>query len=154
INARGRTRHLRRNYRNTRGILEAAAAFANENEDDDGISASPCDPATSVRQGRSRPIFVERCTRREECAAIVAIVKGLITGQLSGQQTERLAPSDIAILYRKTTEALPELVAQLKESIPVVWLNSPDRTGADPRQRILEPGVKVQTIHSAKGLQY
>lgn len=154
IRAQGRTRHLTRNYRNTRAILEAAAAFAGGNEDDDGVSASACDPKSSARGGVSRPIFVERESRREECVAIVAIVKGLLAGQFGDQPIEPLAPSDIAVLYRKTTEALPGLVAQLKESIPVVWLTPPDRAGADPRQRILEPGVKVQTIHSAKGLQY
>lgn len=154
IRARGRTRHLTRNYRNTRAILEAAASFAGGNEDDDGISALACEPASSAREGVSRPIFVERETRREECAAIVALVKGLLAGQLGDQPTEPLVPSDIAILYRKTTDALPGLVAHLTESIPVVWLTPPDRTGADPRQRILEPGIKVQTIHSAKGLQY
>lgn len=107
-----------------------------------------------MRNGRSRPLLIERDTRQEECEAIRAIVNGLLVGELGDQRIERLAPSDIAVLYRRTNDDLPVLVERLKESGPVVWLTPPERAGADPRQRILEPGVKVQTIHSAKGLQY
>ena len=48
---------------------------------------------------------------------------------------------------------LEPLLETLCVIAPVVWLTRPPTSnGPDPRQEVLTPGVKVQTIHSLEGL--
>jgi hypothetical protein len=157
ISAQGRSRILRSNYRNTRAILEAAAPFADEEGDEDGIAGAACDPSRARRSTDLRPILVERSTRDAELEAAEGLVGDLLAGRLAGQRLRPLQPSEIGLLYRRADEpvlaSLEELVGRLGRLAPVVWLNrkAPRR---DPRQEVLQPGIKLQTIHSAKGLQY
>jgi superfamily I DNA/RNA helicase len=64
-------------------------------------------------------------------------------------------PRGIGILYPRlevrTFPVFEQFLARLREVGPVVWLSNKER---DDRRRVAEPGVKVQTIESAKGLQY
>lgn len=154
ISARGRVKPLKENYRNTRPILVAAAPFADDEEDDDGIAAAGCDPAGARREG-PMPVLLECRTREEELETIVSLVRDLLAGELVGEQIQPLRPSEIGLLYRKADRSvtLENLTARLRDLAPVVWLNQ-RATGVDPRQKVLEPGIKLQTIHSAKGLQY
>ncbi len=157
ISAKGRSRILRSNYRNTRAILEAAAPFADEEGDEDGIAGAACDPARARRSTELRPVLMERKTREAELEAVEELVGDLLAGRLAGQRLRPLQPSEIGLLYRRADEpilaSLADLVARLGHLAPVVWLNrkAPRR---DPRQEVLQPGIKLQTIHSAKGLQY
>ena len=155
ITAKGRSRILRTNYRNTRNILAAARTFADDSTDDDGIAATSCDPTQARRDGLFAPLLLARKSRGEELDAIESLVKGLLAGQVKDYVFPALAPSEIGLLYREKTDALELLLEKLRVMAPVVWLSGPQTSnGPDPRQQVLAPGVKVQTIHSSKGLQY
>ena len=149
-------------YRNSREIAALAQVFAEGasasdvgNEDTIGmpsLEVSRCPRAT----GR-KPMLYKESTRQEECARAVQMVKDLLTGCWAGESLpEPLRPEQIGILYRRLTRGDQPLFAHLLDDLqrvaPVRWLNDKDDPKA--RTRVLEPGVKVQTIHAAKGLQY
>jgi ATP-dependent exoDNAse (exonuclease V) beta subunit len=96
--------------------------------------------------------------RQDETENAVEIIRSLIAGRLVGQQLpEALRPSDIAVLIPARTKELnpifPHLCGQLHQrQIPYLWLSNPDDRNA--RTRISENCVKLQSIHSSKGLQY
>src|SRR5690606_13632147 len=50
----------------------------------------------------------------------------------------------------KERNIFKEFLADFNKISPVVWLNADQLS----RKRIGDPGLKIQTIHSAKGLQY
>ncbi len=52
---------------------------------------------------------------------------------------------------RRDAQAIDALRARLEAIAPVVWIRGDD---PESRERVLEPGLKLQTIHSAKGLQH
>lgn len=160
INAQGRTIHkkfdLDKNYRNSKEILELAASFANSDisEDEDGIGAPLVDPDKCRRITGIKPVLIQAENRQAECDHTVEIVKNLIVGQWFDESIEPVAPEDIGIFYplayKKDKPILQNFIDQLNEITPTVWLNK----SRDSRFQVCEPGIKVQTIHSAKGLQY
>lgn len=68
-----------------------------------------------------------------------------------------MAPAEIGVLYppagggTEPARMLGQLADGLGKLAPTVWLSDPQNRAA--RGRVAEPGVKLQTIHSAKGLQ-
>ena len=153
INAVGRTKILRRNYRNTREILVAAAPFADDAEAEDGIAAAAWNPQEAARETGTPPMLIACHNRASEIAEAEALVQKLLHGRFSQQRIPALQPGEIGILYRKKDDCLDHLVARLERLAPVVWLKK-SMQGPDARQKVLEPGIKIQTIHSAKGLEY
>jgi superfamily I DNA/RNA helicase len=164
ISAQGRTisrkLDLDKNYRNSREILELAACFAldqTESDDEDQFGVIPVDPAKSLRSTGIRPFLVSSRDRAEECDKAVEIVKRLLqhNGSVDARFSHKLEPSQIGILYPSRPwreKALFDAFLQKLESLaPVVWINQ-DK-GAN-RDKVAAPGIKVQTIHSSKGLQY
>lgn len=161
ISARGRTKYLSQNYRNSRAIVAAAAPFAGERHEheeegeEDGIGAAACDPSRARRDTRVRPLLISRDRRLDEFRDVAAVVEDLLAGRFAGARIPPLQPSEIGILYRRVERDLQTLIGLLAPIAPVLWLTRRDRHGTvDQRQRLLEPGIKLQTIHSAKGLQY
>ena len=160
INAQGRTIHkkfdLDKNYRNSREILELAASFANSNvnEDEDGIGAPLVDPDKCRRITGVKPTLIKVENREAECNRVLEIVKNLINGKWFDKSIEPIAPEDIGIFYRliykRDRPILENFITNLNQIAPSVWLNK----GRDSRTQICDPGIKIQTIHSAKGLQY
>ncbi len=167
VEARGRTIHtkydLDKNYRNTKEIVDLASIFIENTTEDgsrdlqaaDGIVAMSVDPEKAIRSNGQKPILIIRSTRKEEIDAIVNSIKLLLDGnQKIGGVKGPIRPEDIGILYRYAGKNikpyLKELLNKIKSFSPVIWLNE------DPenRERIDEPGIKIQTMHSAKGLQY
>jgi hypothetical protein len=161
VSARGRTLSaaldLDRNYRNTREILELAACFANDqpagvSEDQFGVIA--VNPARAIRSTGVRPILLRARTRRDECETAVEVVRRLLgrDGRLLTDLDEPLQPHEVGILYPRLFgsmgRAMLEFLDLLAAVAPVVWLREGDRG------RVHDPGVKVQTIQSARGLQY
>jgi hypothetical protein len=162
ITARGRTISakfdLDKNYRNTRQILEIASSFASPDtvEDEDGIRSLQVDPAQCPRTGM-RPVLVRSKDKAEECKQIIEIVQNLLQGLWFGHQIPALRPKDIAIFYarltRKDEEIFRSFVTQLNQNVaPTTWLT--EKGNYKARLQIADETVKIQTIHSAKGLQY
>ncbi len=161
IRARGRTISknfdLDKNYRNSREIIELAATFANQSqeEDNDSILSLQVEPEKCLRcYTEIKPVLVKSDNRKNECDKVVNLVKNLLDGHWFGQSIKALEPQDIGILYplasKRDKPLLPQLINDLQELAPTVWLNENKHT----RTKVSETGIKVQTIHSAKGLQY
>ena len=167
INARGRTVYkkfdLDKNYRNSREIIDLAALFSspsntNDAREEDGILSIHVDPNKCQRPTGIKPVLIKSNNRYEENTRALKVVKDLLDGQWFGQSIKPLDPQtdpkSIGIFYpyisQQDRSIFSDLLAGLNELCPAIWINK-DR---DSRRRISEPGIKVQTIHSAKGLQY
>ena len=160
IKATGRMMHraldLDKNYRNTFEILKLASNFAvyNAQHTDDSFGVIPVEPGQAKRHG-PKPYLILREDHADECKKVVDIVKDLLKGQLPDEQIGKIyKPEEIGIIYRRSSTKDKELLKGLKEEIskfaPVIWLSENYTT----RSQVLEPGVKIQTVDSAKGLQY
>lgn len=154
-----KSKKLEINYRNTKKILEVADLFSNHkslNQDDDsGIQIVPVDVSKSKREGDFRPVFIECHSRKEEINSVVNQIKDLLQHQTwQGSKIPAIVPNNIGILYRHSTSKdkplINDLIGQLNQFTQAVWLNE----YSDARTMVNEPGVKIQTIYSAKGLQY
>ncbi|NJK64664.1 MAG: ATP-binding domain-containing protein [Synechococcaceae cyanobacterium SM2_3_1] len=112
------------------------------------IRASVC-----VRQA-SGPISFARSLARARSAARSQSYGGLLDGNWFGNAIEPLQPHEIAIFYPYGGRRLKPLLEELEESIgelcPVVWVNK----NRESRKLVTDQAMKIQTIHSAKGLQY
>lgn len=161
IKAKGRTYYtkfdLDKNYRNSREIVKLASIFASQSkEDTDTIISIQVDPNKCIRSTGIKPVLVKSNNKEKEIDQVFSIVKDLLKGEWFGQNVEPLKPENIGIfysaLYKKNRPILESLIERLSAIAPTVWLtNSQDRAA---RSLISEPGIKIQTIHSAKGLQY
>jgi len=160
IKAMGRTIHqaydLDRNYRNTEGILKLASHFTSENikNNEDTICIVPVDPAHAMRKG-PWPMLYKCKSHTDECRKILHIVKRLVEGEATlNDKPFPVLPHEIGILYhgilKKEKDLFNEFIAELSKTCPVTWLNQ----NTDSRTRIFEQSLKVQTVHSSKGLQY
>ena len=161
IHAQGRTISkkfdLEVNYRNSREILELAAAFASKSEDpenEETLVALEVDPRKCKRSTGILPHLLHVASPMEEVQQVMRIVKGLLDGDWFGLRVDPLRPEQIAIFYpyvaKRDRHLLEQLASGLEKLAPAVWINR------DPsqRNRIAEQAIKIQTIHSAKGLQY
>lgn len=160
IKAAGRTIHqafdLDRNYRNTREILKLAQNFTVKSMKnfEDSISIVPVYPSQAMRRG-PRPILYSCKDHADECKKILYVVRRLLDGKVKFQNKPvRVQASDIGILYHgipyKEREAFKGFIEELNQIAPATWLNE-DRSS---RSKVFEHSIKVQTIYSAKGLQY
>lgn len=162
IKARGRTvstgYQLHRNYRNSREIIALAESFAHSVTDGNDLNAiqgdrvdiSRCERTTGVS-----PLFIQCGNRRTELLQAYEITRGLLEGKWRGRPVGVHAPHEIAIFYPYADAVEKEQFANFtvwmcERGIPTTWL-AKDR---DARERIADQSVKLQTIHSAKGLQY
>ncbi|MDM7995626.1 MAG: 3'-5' exonuclease [Acidobacteriota bacterium] len=156
IQAQGRTKRLERNYRNTPEILKAASCVAPSprHYDPDALSADTTDPNKSLRAPGLQPLLLYASDRENECKKVLSIVSNLIRGKWENQSIKPLRPEDIGILYprKQLRWIFDPFLEGLNEIAPVVWLTEPQNR--ENKSRVCEPGIKVQTIHSAKGLQY
>ncbi|MEO0967030.1 MAG: 3'-5' exonuclease [Cyanobacteria bacterium J06639_18] len=162
IKAQGRTIYerfdLHKNYRNRPQIVELAAIFARnskaEQQTDDSIRALFVDPSKCQRSNGMKPVLVESYNRETECNKVMNIARNLLQGDWFGKSILPLKPEEIAILYpmipRTERANLKSLIQGLNQFTKVVWLNESPTS----RELVTEPGIKIQTIHSAKGLQY
>ena len=160
----GKKFDLNKNYRNTREIVEMASLFADsqENGEDESTVASPLvDVESCIRSTEVFPVLVESRNLASECDQVVEIVKNLLAGSWFDQSITPVAPEEIGILYPflagmennypfNGRNAMGNFVSKLQQLAPTLWLSKDKQS----RGRICAPGIKVQTIHSAKGLQY
>lgn len=159
IKAQGRTKRLETNYRNTKKILELAARFSNHGrltqDDDNGVSIIPVDVSSAKREGDFRPVLLKCLTREQEINVVVNQIKELLQNKTwQGCKVPDIEANNIGIIYRHCSSKDKPLIKKLLEKLnaftEVVWLNE----SSESRKNVSEPGVKIQTVHSAKGLQY
>jgi hypothetical protein len=164
IKAQGRTISakfdLDKNYRNTRQIMELASVFATTDPEDDemedSIRSLQVDPEKCKRSG-PKPRLVKAANKTEECKRVLRTLQDLTQGRWFGQSVKPLPPEQIAIFYprlsRRNEDVFRAFLKKINEAIaPVTWLS--DKGNPQSKTKVAEKSIKVQTIHSAKGLQY
>jgi len=150
--------NLDQNYRNSREIIDLAAIFSSKSETDteDTLIAVTVDPIKTIRKTGIMPCLVISDNQSDEINKIIVIVKQLLDGKWRGKPIEPFQPMEIAILYPFATKRqkgmLHTLLKDLNSLTKAIWLTDPENSNA--RNRVNEQGIKIQTIQSAKGLQY
>lgn len=144
ISAMGRTKILKRNYRNTDEILACASAFAREilspkDADEDGVPL--VSPEPGGRRG-PRPRFCETRSAGDEAS--------IIRRELQRLHAQGTPWREMGVVY--TAPFVGDEVARALEDagIPYEWLK-------DSQSKYFDPGrdcVRVMTAHSSKGLQF
>ena len=104
-----------------------------------------------------KPVLFETTTRSLECRRVCSLVEGLLNGRwLDHELPSPCVGKEIGILYPmipgQSRNQFDHFLTALRELDVVTWLTS--QHGEDLRTKVNEPGIKVQTIHSAKGLEY
>ncbi len=155
IQAQGRTRILRINYRNTKQILQFASAFllsgstrSDEVPDlDDEDAVIP--PEAAAREG-DPPSLILVDSIEEEVSRVL--------DRVADHYTESLPPRSIAILYGTNSARIDRALA-IEEGLrrsgrDVFWANNPqDRTLRDKLATAQEP-IILSTIYGSKGLEF
>ena len=144
ISALGRTKILKRNYRNTDEILACASAFAREIlspkvADEDGVPL--VSPEPGGRRG-PRPRFCETRSARDEAF--------IIRRELQRLHAQGMPWQEMGVVY--TARFVGDEIARALEEagVPFEWLK-------DSQSKYFDPGrdcVRVMTAQSSKGLQY
>jgi len=159
INARGRVLNtkfdLDRNYRNTAEILAAAHTFAGpvtSDNEDVALRRMKVSPKIALRRGPS-PKLIRAESREAEVDAVIGLVREWTGGSHKRESSATpLTPDGIGILYprlrQRDRNAMERLCTGLSE-FGLVRLSGEGATGGPPGK-----GIKVSTIHSAKGLQF
>jgi hypothetical protein len=147
VNAQGRSRQLKVNYRNTKEIIEFAWAITQngrQGEADNEIHMR-IPPARAKRAG-PRPHFQGYARGEEEHAGIVQLVEHY--------KAEAHPETDIAVLYpRNEGKRIDNLYNALRSVGQVCWVtNAADQKAKD--EFVGRPGLRLCSIHSAKGLQF
>lgn len=142
IDISGRGRLLRKNYRNTQQIMQAAQAMMEGAQYDDVDEETEDDetPELSERQGKL-PILGQFNTVKQELDWVRGEIDQLI---LEGTYSEK----DFAILTRmkvNTKDNISGIIGGKKHLIVEVEQNIESYFG---------PGIKLTTFHSAKGLEF
>ena len=161
IKARGRTIsgnfQLDRNYRNSREIIALAESFAcsiGEPDDLDAIQSVRVNMTHCERGTGASPTLIECSSREDELLEIERLIAQLLDGIWQGRPIGKLAPHEIAILYPRASDPekrmLREFTKRLNQTVPTTWLCS----SSNSRDQAGDGSLKIQTIHSAKGLQY
>ena len=148
VNAVGRARRLSRCYRNTKEVLEFAwqvaqsPATADEDATETHLRVLP---TKAARHGPA-PAYRGFATVAEEHAAVTALVGRFKAGGLAAE--------DIGVLYpRNERGRVDALCRELRRSHEVCWVsNEADANGGV--RSLSRPGVRLLTIHGAKGLEF
>jgi superfamily I DNA/RNA helicase len=146
VDITGRSVVLRKNYRNTRQILEAAFPLVRSEweaeERAGGIDPGSIRPEYSVREGH-RPILV-RCKDEEHEAAFLAAE---ITALL---RYKHFSPRAICVMARNKRSRDLALNALRRAKIPAIHYQRP-LTGEISDD---QGAVRVSSLHGAKGHEY
>lgn len=158
INARGRTRILRVNYRNTREILAFAHEFlvADELIEED-VAPEPDDAITVVKAESAErsgptPTVLAVGDTPAEVDSVVSQVKDAVRADSPARS--------VAVLYNdgKTDHRGQRLHDALVQIVPgLLWSNDPPVRGKPAPKDLLgstDSPVVLSTIHSAKGLEF
>jgi hypothetical protein len=147
VNAVGRTRELTVNFRNTRQIVTFAWMIAQGKSRDAENSEAHARvwPKHAKREGPN-PSY-RACQRASEELDV-------IRQAVRYYKSLGIPDTEIAVLYpRREGNWINELCEVLEQDGPVCWLTSDmDRSAKD--NFMTRPGLRVSTIHSAKGLEF
>ena len=147
VQAMGRSRRFSRNYRNTKQVLEFAWQVAQSVVADAGETETHVRvvPTKVTRQGPV-PVYRGCGTVAEEHALIARLVEEF--------KAKGLAEKEIAVLYpRKERDRIDALCRRLRQSSQVCWISNESDSNGGVRS-IARPGIRLLTIHSAKGLEF
>jgi len=154
IQAMGRTRILRINYRNTKQILEYASTFLTiggeltmDDSPDPEDENAVIPPAAAKRTG-ARPTFSIYSTVQEEADAVVERVRRCMSAGAG--------PRSIGVLYGTSRSGTVDEIREKMESagIDYFWINDPKNKRAKDQLSTVRSPVILSTIFSAKGLDY
>jgi hypothetical protein len=151
IEARGRTSILKLNYRNTAEVLALAMHCAQGLLDGSGQAVEPGDdaedatrtvqPASAGRRGPLPVLLLARHAQEEADWLADRVAAALAAGQRS---------DEIAVLFRTKAMMAPLARTLARRGLPVQSMAAPGFRRIDWRH----PGVKLLTLHSAKGLEF
>lgn len=162
IKAQGRTASKRfdldRNYRNSTEILSLAETFAGRSDfgdaSEDEISAMRVNPQLCERSTGASPWLLLSENHDTEVDAAVKIVQRLIAGRWQGRSISPILPQEIAILYPRSFNTDKTLLSELPSRLLIEagvagrWISKKGKSPANAES------ICIQTIHSAKGLQF
>ena len=133
INARGRTRRLIRNYRNTRQIASIAFSFcgAGMYGDDDRPASVPLAPENCDRDG-PHPVMIQAPGREAQVKRCAELVETLLQGAFNASTGAFKANAKDILVLAHSNNLVNSVSAALKAQ---------------------HPDVSVSTIHDARGLQ-
>lgn len=146
IEARGRTKILKINYRNTQDVLNLAYEFAREvmmptsNADED--IPVLVEPESAGRRG-SKPQLIRLPSFRKETEYLIDRAKSF--------NAQGIAWNEMAIVYRSKFMGENIYSGFEQVGIPVEWVNR------DSESRNYDPAaqsIKLVTMHSSKGLEF
>jgi ATP-dependent exoDNAse (exonuclease V) beta subunit len=155
IQAQGRTRILRKNYRNTKEILEFASQFLLasktlhfEEVPDEDDSDALISPEAAVRSGE-RPSVKVLSTIADEVRETVSQVESWLSRSSA-------KPKSIAVLYASAKQNRAAAIHEglIGRGIDVFWLNDPKDKDARDRLAEAKAPVVLSTIYNAKGLEF
>ncbi len=147
VNAQGRTRTLSKNYRNSKQIIEFAWTVAQspQEKEDDTTARARVQPTHATRKGPA-PVYQGCRTTTDERELIKKLVLDF--------KNQGIVEEDIGILYdRNEGKRIQELFASLQVCGKVCWITN-ESDPAARHQFMSRPGIRLCTIHSAKGLQF
>ena len=148
IKARGRSKKLSQNYRNTQEILSAAWAVLRPSESKPDTAFPTVKPSAALRRGAVPVLHLN--------SSKLGAVTQLMT-QIEQFCNQGYAPADIAVVYKYKTKnessAFQMLMEQLgqKQMMPY-WV-----TASKEHKRLYDsqrPGVRVVTALSSLGLEF
>lgn len=146
IDIAGRGLVLRKNYRNTKQILEAAFPLVEQEWNDDiaqgEAGATDLKPEFSVREG-TRPIVVRCPDEVAESRFLAAEVTALL-------RYKHYTPRDICILARNRHYRALAVTSLRAAGIPVYLFRDPDAGEVLPDRN----AVRVSSLHGAKGHEF
>lgn len=161
IKAQGRTIKakfdLDKNYRNTPAIAELAKGFSSDEENPDGINSVGVGAENCRRgPGTSKPTFVTAKDHATQVEAALKIAGRWLRGERGQRQVTPIRPEEIGIFYRQLPKhesgLMNRLLSGLSNLAPTRWLSDGENSSA--YLGVNDAAIKVQTIHSSKGLQY
>lgn len=148
IKARGRSKRLSQNYRNTQEILSAAWAVLRPSESKPDTAFPTVEPSAALRRGAVPVLHLN--------SSKLGAVTQLVT-QIEQFCNQGYAPADIAVVYKyktkKESPAFQILMEQLgrKQMMPYWVTASQEHKRHYDSQR---PGVRVVTALSSLGLEF
>lgn len=151
VKAVGRVRRLVDNYRNTAEILEFAwevtqAMIPDEEEEGEEKPHKRLTPESVLRRG-DKPAFRACSNMDEEHAAIGDCIRLMLA--------DGIEPEGICVLYPcQSRNRIYKLLARIRETAGDVWWINDPKWRPPVNGGVTVPGVRLSTIHSAKGLEF